>query len=1340
MSGGDFSLISDGIISLDARLKSGGNFSLRSVSGGLANFVSLYDPIISSNGDVDIAANYTGASLLVESKGNIRFQGDINVTRPDTSTLPAGQDTVTLNKSTALIMRSGQNTLAYGGVNSGSVPAFSNGTVPEGITLGGNLRLEQFNGAGGIVDLSAASGDVSTQNISTNGGAIAINSAGAIETNGQDLVTINGANNGGDISLKATNGSITTNSLFSYSRSDSGNTANGGNISLETTNGSITSAGFYSYSYSTSGSTGNGGSIQLTSNNGAINTTTGDLFTDSGSGNSGAIALTANGNITTGGMNSEAGGTGNGGDITLRSLAGVIDTSKGTVTSQIRDGSNGTGNAGAIAFTAQGDIHTATVNASSEKGDSGNIQFTSTNGAINTTAGDLATDSRSGNSGAIFLSASNNITTSRIISEAGGTGNGGDITLKSLAGAIDTTKGTLYTDSQNGNGGAIAFTANGNITTGGMNSEAGGTGNGGDITLRSLAGVIDTSKGTVTSQIRDGSNGTGNAGAIAFTAQGDIHTATVNASSEKGDSGNIQFTSTNGAINTTAGDLATDSRSGNSGAIFLSASNNITTSRIISQAGGIGNGGDITLISNGGAIDTTKGILYTDSPNGNSGAIAFTANGNITTGGMNSEAGGTGNGGDITLTSNAGAIDTTKGDITLISKNGEVRVNGYISTDTYGSSKGGDINITADSLFLTDNALLSTSTFGQGNGGTVNITASDTVSLNGGASARSDVESTATGEGGDINITTGSLSIKGNSLLTSSTLGKGNAGRINIFARNTVSLEDQDVDQYLTGLITVAGSGSVGKGGDIKIQAEHLFMKNNAAINADVESTGQGKGGDINLDIKGTILLTTEETYAQKAESARITLGVQPGGIGSGGTLKIKAGSLVLRNGGIIKDSTQGQGNAGNIEVNADVVDISGSVPSSGLPSGLFTSTNTTGKAGDIIIDTETFRIADGAALSARTKGDGQGGSIRVNATNTFEAINGGQLVSTTSGKGQAGDIFVNATDRLTISGTDINYKDRIAKFPNNNPFVANDIRETGAASGLIVNSTGSANAGNIEATAGFIYLNSQGRITAESASAGKGGNITLNVGKLLLLRRGNSSQISTTAGSASGGGDGGNITINAPNGFLVAILNENSDITANAFEGQGGKIKIRAQAVFGIQPQKQQTPQSDITASSKLGINGTVQINTPDVDPSRGLVELPTNLVDASREISNACTPGTRQFQNTFVATGRGGLPISPTEPLQDSSTVSAWVKLKSKPENSANTTIEPQVTAISTTPKIAATQIVEASGWVIDRNGNIQLVAQANQMNFHSPPVTCPVSQGGVKYGKTSDVKASN
>jgi hypothetical protein len=47
-SGGDLSLVSDGIISGDAHYDSGGKFSILNLSGSPGNFVSLYDPIITA--------------------------------------------------------------------------------------------------------------------------------------------------------------------------------------------------------------------------------------------------------------------------------------------------------------------------------------------------------------------------------------------------------------------------------------------------------------------------------------------------------------------------------------------------------------------------------------------------------------------------------------------------------------------------------------------------------------------------------------------------------------------------------------------------------------------------------------------------------------------------------------------------------------------------------------------------------------------------------------------------------------------------------------------------------------------------------------------------------------------------------------------------------------------------------------------------------------------------------------------------------------------------------------------------------------------------------------------
>ncbi len=56
------------------------------------------------------------------------------------------------------------------------------------------------------------------------------------------------------------------------------------------------------------------------------------------------------------------------------------------------------------------------------------------------------------------------------------------------------------------------------------------------------------------------------------------------------------------------------------------------------------------------------------------------------------------------------------------------------------------------------------------------------------------------------------------------------------------------------------------------------------------------------------------------------------------------------------------------------------------------------------------------------------------------------------------------------------------------------------------------------------------------------------------------------------------------------------------------------------------------------------MEINTPDVDTSLGLVTLPAELVDASGLIALGCAAG---GENEFIVTGRGGLPPNPTDTL---------------------------------------------------------------------------------------------
>lgn len=321
---------------------------------------------------------------------------------------------------------------------------------------------------------------------------------------------------------------------------------------------------------------------------------------------------------------------------------------------------------------------------------------------------------------------------------------------------------------------------------------------------------------------------------------------------------------------------------------------------------------------------------------------------------------------------------------------------------------------------------------------------------------------------------------------------------------------------------------------------------------------------------------------------------------------------------------------------------------------------------------------------------------------------NGAQISTATGGKGDAGNVTITAQDSISFNGVGSNGLLSGVYSTVNRGGVGNggNIRvTTGSLSvtnraALSVSSFGQGAAGNIEVGSNSIRLNNQALIQAITAS-GNGGNITLRVRDLLLLRRG--SEISTTAGTEQAGGDGGNIIINAPNGFLVAVPTENSDITANAYTGSGGRVEINAFGIYGTQfREKENSLTSDITASSQFGVNGTVEINTPDVDPSRGLINLPT--VPLETKVSQVCQPLTAENQSTFIITGRGGLPPNPrTEPLSGDAVQVDWVTLKPRTENRSN----PKVT-INPTPTTPA-PIVEAQGWVRNAKGEVVLTAYA-------------------------------
>jgi len=587
--------------------------------------------------------------------------------------------------------------------------------------------------------------------------------------------------------------------------------------------------------------------------------------------------------------------------------------------------------------------------------------------------------------------------------------------------------------------------------------------------------------------------------------------------------------------------------------------------------------------------------------------------------------------------------------------------------------------------------------------------------------------------GGEISIVGDSI-VFNQSSISSNTFSSGNAGQIKLDANN-IKIENKSSASIQT--------GNRGDAGNINIRANSLTIESESALASITQANSTGKAGDINITVKGPLAIASAgivtDTFgtgnAGKISINANSLRIEDSRVSStvvnasqAGEINLNVADSLAIKGTDITTGTSGTGDAGKISINANSFQFEdGGVQSN-------TEKNSTGKAGEININVaDSLELSNNAGISTDSLSQGDAGKIDIRA-NSFLLENSG-VGSNTQGSGtaKAGEMNITVADQFTI-------KTAGAQTNTLNNVTAGDLKVRAKTlvldngGGLEVLSTGNGDAGNLTIVADTIKLERDSAIRATTTSA-NGGNLQLNVAKLLLLR--GSSRISASGGTENAGGNGGNITINVPKGFIVTVKNENSDITANAFNGKGGNVIINATGIFGIAPlsrqdlerlnphiEPRQISTNDITAISQRSptLNGQVTINTPNVDLNRGLVQLPTNLVDASQQIDTSCNPNSRQRASSFVITGRGGLPPNPINELLESDAVLVdWISLKPSTEKRSTASVTTKASTATPEP------IVEATGWVINKKGEVVLTANPPTTTPHSPwltPASCRAS----------------
>jgi filamentous hemagglutinin family protein len=645
------------------------------------------------------------------------------------------------------------------------------------------------------------------------------------------------------------------------------------------------------------------------------------------------------------------------------------------------------------------------------------------------------------------------------------------------------------------------------------------------------------------------------------------------------------------------------------GDIFINATDKIILdefSRISNSValGDIGEPGDINIITNSLSLTNGSTIFANTFGAANSGTVRIKATdisadgfGNVSGIFSTIEQGATGN---------SGGIDITTANLSL--------TNGAkVDSSTSARGNAGKINIITKNLSITNGSYLNASTFGEGDAGNIKINASDAISIDGSQNPSftgiaSQVGETATGNAGGIDMTTKNLSVTNGGEISTDTFGEGNAGDLTINVEN-FTVKNSNVSAFTNGIgnagnLTVNASKFVELSGEVRDQNGKTTSP--GGLFTDVSIKGQGKGGNLTIDTK----------------------------------------RLSVSDGSKVQASTFGEGNSGYLTIRASDIDVFETPIYNVYSTGIFAEVSQAissdspniilargkGNAGNLTIETERLRIRDGGQVSVSTYGEGNAGTLTVKASDSIEVS--GIIQNANELEISKGESFLAAEVKQGATGRGGNLKIETGqlKIANEGRISVSSLDESGTA-------------GNLDIIADSIQLD-QGIITAATAF-GEDGNINLNIDNSLTLR--NKSLISAQAFNNANGGN-----VNIDTNFIVAFPNQidgnGNDIIASAAEGNGGNIRINAESLLGIQERKalDNNQTNDIDASSEFGLDGTVSIFTPDINPVQGATELPSNVVEAEQTTEQACQANREAAaKNDLIINGKGGIPATPDQPL---------------------------------------------------------------------------------------------
>ncbi|HLZ77445.1 filamentous hemagglutinin N-terminal domain-containing protein [Phenylobacterium sp.] len=621
-------------------------------------------------------------------------------------------------------------------------------------------------------------------------------------------------------------------------------------------------------------------------------------------------------------------GGGAGGAISVQ--AGDIDGEGGQLTTTAFGANTGPGGP----VTILGDtvaLHGVTLGSNTTgAGVGGDLTLSATKSMLLDASFVVANSLASGGGGQISVSAPSLTLSGAIASTtANGAGRPGDVTVRGDHIAIST--GLLGSAPGLGNdSGNLTITATSDVTvTNGFFSAA--------TSSTGAAGVISVTAPRVTmtgSFIDTDAFGDGGVGSVIVQGQtlafSNDQVIAQSHGAFASRLGRVQFSAT-GDLSVVGGQIASNAFGGASGGVIVLSGRSVTVdgAMVQSDTSGGGAGGQVTL--SGGAISVQNGAAIS------SNAFAGGAAGDVTLAG-----------GDVTLGSGA-----------------------TVSSDTFGSGAGGRVALSGGAILLQGGAMVtSVADAGTGAAGSVTVNSSSLTLRD--ASIASDTSSS--GAAGSVAIVTGDLTLqglnRGNTFISSDSLGTGDAGAVTIQARN-LSADGGAV------ISSSSLPGASGRSGVLTLNTDSVTLRSGALIAT--ASSNRTPAGQINLTT-GTFVADGDETGLDSENSAG--LGSRRPVGGDAGTIRVFAHSLTVENGARIStDSFAGA--AGDIEISmpaGTILKLTGAT----APGSIDTSSGA-GTGGRIVIGTPLAVVLNGGSILAL--GQQRGANVLLQSTYFVDSV-----------------------------------------------------------------------------------------------------------------------------------------------------------------------------------------------------------------------------------------------------------------------------------------------------------------------------------------------------------------